>query len=362
MKLIYLKLAALFLIAIIPVALFNYLIDPYGIFNNSSLDLWYEPGYEPNQHYAKMRHLINDKHPWDSYVFGSSRAGKINPALISGGNYYNMNYSEGVPSEHLNDIKILLQNGVPVKNVIIGLDNSSYLTRLDDHSGQIMRHQYDASTFKRVVFQIKYLCSSPLINIVYNRNYAPNDLSINFYIFGNGMQKLDQIDKNIEKDINRHLKSDRFMKSNNIPFDKASEDKYMKIMDDTIKDIISITELSKKYRFNLYFFMNPTHNKYYLKGNPYHYLLFKKKLAQVTDYWDFSGLNTVTTNNYFWYETSHYRTIVGNLIICRITSCAIDNMSIPNDFGMFVTRENVSDHIKKQKDDLITYNTNNLKK
>ncbi len=352
MKLIYFKLIVLFFIAIIPVALFNYLIDPYGIFNNLKLDLWYAPGYEPNQHYAKMRYLINDKHSWDSYLFGSSRVGKINPATIPDGTYYNMNYSEGIPGEHLADIVALLKNRIPVKNVIISLDNFSYTIRPEDHTNQIMRHPYDSSAFKRIVFLIKYLCSIPQINNIKNTSHVPNNLSINFNIYGNGMQKLDMIDRNIEKDIDHHLRSERFLKANNIPFDRSSQDKYVKIMDDAIKDIIEIKELSDKYHFNLIFFINPTHNKFYVQGNPYHFLLFKEKLAQIANYWDFSGFNAITTNNYYWYETSHYRTVVGDLITCRIFNCP--NIYVPEDFGVFVTRETFESHIKKQKDELNT--------
>jgi hypothetical protein len=350
MKQIYFKLIILFIIGIIPVAFFNYRVDPYGIFNYLNVDLWYEPGCEPNQHYAKMRHLINDKHSWDSYLFGSSRAGKINPTLIPGGSYYNMNYSEGLPGEHLEDIEVLLENRIPIKNVIIGLDNFSYTMRPEDHSDQIMRHQYDAIALKRIVFLIKYLCSAPQLNIIKNTGHAPSESSINFNIYGNGMQKLDKIDSKIEENIDHHFKSERFIKANNIPFDKVSEDKYMKIMDDTIKDIIAIIELSKKYHINLYFFINPTHNKFYLQGNPYHFLKFKEKLAQITNYWDFSGFNTVTTNNYYYYETSHYRPIAGDLIICRMFNCS--NLKVPDDFGVFVNKENINTHIKKQKDEL----------
>lgn len=350
MKLIYFKLIILFLIGIIPVAFFNYRVDPYGIFNHLNVDLWYEPGYEPNQHYSKIRHLINDKHSWDSFLFGSSRVGKINPASIPDGNYYNMNYSEGIPGEHLIDIEVLLKNRIPVKNVIIGLDNFSYMIRPENHSSQIMRHQYDASVFKRVVFLVKYLCSSPQLNMLKKISNIPDDSSINFNIYGNGMQKLDNIDRNIEKDIDRHMNSDRFMKANNSPFDKASEDKYMKIMDDTIKDITAIIKLSREYKFNLYFFINPTHNKFYLQGNPYHFLLFKEKLAKITSYWDLSGINSITINNYYYYETSHYRPVAGDLIICRMFNCT--NINVPEDFGVFVTKENINAHIKKQKDEL----------
>ncbi|MDH4101470.1 MAG: hypothetical protein OEV28_12955, partial [Nitrospirota bacterium] len=190
MKTVFLKLGILFLISIIPVAFYNYTFDPYGIFTDTSLGLGYEPGYEPNQHYAKMRHLINDDHSWDSYLFGSSRVGKIDPSLISGGKYYNMNYSEGVPGEHLEDIKMLLEKGFTLKNVMIGLDNSSYSISPEEHVDQIMRHGYERTFIKRLPFQIKYLCSAPRFSIMKYIQQTMDDTMIVFDILGNGMQRL----------------------------------------------------------------------------------------------------------------------------------------------------------------------------
>ena len=122
-------------------------------------------------------------------------------------------------------------------------------------------------------------------------------------------------------------------------------------MDDMLSDIAEIVELSEKHNFNAYFFINPTHIIYYLQGNPYHFLLLKEKLAQVTDYWDFSGFNSITTNNYYYYETSHYRTMVGGLIICKMNDCT--DKEVPEDFGVYITKENVGRHIKEQKEELI---------
>lgn len=360
MKTVFLKLIVLFLISIIPVASFNYFIDPYGIFNNLCMNLWYELGHEPNQHYAKMRHLINDKHSWDSYLFGASRVGKINPGLIPDGNYYNMNYSEGLPGEHLVDIKVLLEKGVPVRNIMIGLDNFSYAMRPEDHYGQIMRHPYDALDSKRYIFQIKYLYSVPYIGIINNiRSKNNNYYLINFNIPGNGMQNLERVDKKIERDIESHLKNERFNETNIVTFGEEIEKKHMVIMEETIRDIVEIIKLSERYGFNLYFFINPTGKTYYLQSNPYHFLQFKEKLAQVANYWDFSGFNTITTNNYFWYETAHYRTIVGDLIACKMTGCK--NIKVPDDFGVFVTKENVNQHIKIEEDRIISYSKKNIK-
>ncbi|MBI5741698.1 MAG: hypothetical protein HZA16_13405 [Nitrospirae bacterium] len=352
MKRIYLKIIVLTSITIISVASYNYLTDPYGIFRITGEDLAYEPGYEPNQHYAKMRHIIKDKHAWDSFLFGSSRVGKINPALIPGGKYYNMNYSEGVPGEHLADIRIMLQEGLPVKNIIIGLDNTSYAFRPDDHRGQILRHPYDESVFRRIIFQIKYLCAAPRIGIGRYMRFKNNEPLVTFGIPEDGMQDLKKVDAKIESNIEGHLNNERFNEVND-PFSGQAERDYLNLINDTIRDIDEIIELSEAYNFNVYFFISPTHYKFYLQSDPCRFLLFKEKLAQITDYWDFSGINSVTTSNYYYYETSHYRTIVGDLIVCRMTNCS--GTPVPADFGVLINSDNINQHVKDQKEKLIAY-------
>ncbi|MHC4183503.1 MAG: hypothetical protein ACYSR0_09150, partial [Planctomycetota bacterium] len=179
-----------------------------------------------------MRYLISEEHSWDSYLFGASRVGKINTEIIPDGRYYNMNYSQGIPGEHLVDIKVLLKNKVPVKNVIIGVDNFSYSMRPEDHEGQIMRHPYEDSALKRLIFKIRYLCSVPrFIMMRYIRSNKENSLSINFNILGNGVQDLKNVDMNIDRDIESHLTSNRFRAAYSIKY------KSMELMEDTIDDI-----------------------------------------------------------------------------------------------------------------------------
>jgi hypothetical protein len=73
---------------------------------------------------------------------------------------------------------------------------------------------------------------------------------------------------------------------------------------------------------------------------------FKKELAAVTDYYDFSGLNSITTDNYYYYETSHFRPLVGDMML-NIMIGAPD-VEHPADFGFLVTPRNVDDHILGQ--------------
>ena len=63
--------------------------------------------------------------------------------------------------------------------------------------------------------------------------------------------------------------------------------------------------------------MNPIHWRVYLKSAA-GLQAFKRDLAKVHPFYDFSGLGPVTTDNRNYYETSHYRYGVGKRIVERI--------------------------------------------
>ena len=62
-------------IFILCIMLINYKIDRYKIFSSNYNNL----RYEPNQNFIKIKYIMNNKKKYDSFIFGSSRVGKINP-------------------------------------------------------------------------------------------------------------------------------------------------------------------------------------------------------------------------------------------------------------------------------------------
>lgn len=114
----------------------NYKMDTSGLFNKD----FSMPRVEPNQHFVKMQYIIEHPDRYDAYCFGSSRVGNINLKKINNGyTYYNMTYSEGLPQEWLEDIRILLKNNVKMSQVLIGIDDFSFRINPDDHKRQYLR-------------------------------------------------------------------------------------------------------------------------------------------------------------------------------------------------------------------------------
>jgi hypothetical protein len=116
--------------------------------------------------------------------------------------------------------------------------------------------------------------------------------------------------------------------------------------------INELIKLSREHNFSLIFFISPLYETLYLV-NAEEMMDVKKRLAQMTDYYDFSGFNSVTTNAMNYYETSHYRYLVGDMIIKKIYN--EDDINVPDDFGVLVTMDNIHNHILKQESDMRKY-------
>jgi hypothetical protein len=81
---------------------------------------------------------------------------------------------------------------------------------------------------------------------------------------------------------------------------------------------------------------------------------WKRKVVQVTPVWDFSGYNTITTEeindvmeNYP--DSSHYTKPVGDLILNRILG--YKENEVPKDFGVLINKENIESHLAKIRTD-----------
>ncbi|NEQ34307.1 MAG: hypothetical protein F6K04_25535 [Leptolyngbya sp. SIO4C5] len=82
------------------------------------------------------------------------------------------------------------------------------------------------------------------------------------------------------------------------------------------------------------------------------YQQWLRSVVAVKPIWDFSGCNSVTTESIRpdmqnFYDPSHYTYEVGDMIIERLSGQEADQ--IPEDFGVYVTTENVDEHLAQIK-------------
>ena len=305
------------------ISCFNIYFDFYGVLRGDLSNQ--KTG--PSERYLKIKHLINHPKKYNSYIMGSSRVSKIFVNNIEDNNsWYNLAYPEGVPAEHLSDIKLLLNNDVSICNLYIGIDNISFLVSPNSHNDKLIFQPYDS----RPAVLLKFLMAKPSFRKILDLRHGKK---INYDFYNTGDQKIIDKDRWIEENIDLHIKDNKF----NLP---TWTGYYYYRIDQTIKELLEIKEICKNQEINLTFFINPMHASTYSKLDVDKYMIFLQRLSEIHGFYDFSGFNSITKNNYNYYETSHFRPHVGELIKIKLfnqKSLTADSAS----FGNFISKSNI---------------------
>jgi hypothetical protein len=136
------------------VAAVNLTADPHGVFRDDpSRNL-----QAPNLSYLKTNRLLKQKDAFDSFLFGSSRVANIDVRHMTGGRWYNLFLAASLPREYLQHLRFLMENGVAVKNVMIGLDDFSFLFDPGDHLSELDLQPHPGVSGKNLqTFYAEYL-------------------------------------------------------------------------------------------------------------------------------------------------------------------------------------------------------------
>ncbi len=308
-----------------------------------------------NQHMFHPAYVYKNSNRFDSFLFGSSRVGVIDVTKIPTGKFYNMSYSLGVPAQHLAILKYFLKKGIKIKSVIIGLDEISFVSKGAKNEQDLLRimHPDIGGPDRLKIFGMYFFRPPELSEIgqwwdrvilgIVKGQIVMSSEGINL-----GFRERDKSIEREEKPIfNFTVKTYKPViyptKSSNAAFIILSE----------------LVALANTYHFSITFFINPLYAQLYI-NEAESLFLAKARLAQLTDYYDFSGFNSVTTNPLNYYESSHYRYRVGDLIVERIFGGG--SVPVPDDFGVHVTKQNVGRHLEIQKQELEQYlRTHHLK-
>lgn len=295
------------------------LADPYNVFHWRRIR---DNGVEPNSNYIKMEYILHNPDKFDSFLFGSSRTGFVDVEKIPEGRWYNMSYSEGLPLEHLENLKELIDNGIIPKNVMIGVDNISCFVDPAIHDKQFYRIPYPRENklgFYANYFSIKGVIRS--LEITLDHEIDDPDYVERYYRSGSSRR-------------------DPFTAGTWTSEAPYWENYYRNYTDDAILTMKRIAKLCSEYDINLIVFTNPMYVSTYKQSKYYGYGFFLEWLSDASPFYNFSGVNDITDNRDNYYEASHYTEEVGDMIIDRIFNNVTDETLESQGFGFYVTKEN----------------------
>jgi hypothetical protein len=333
MKKFLIRLLPFLIFCIVLIFILPAILDPYNVFHYKDVRI---NGVEPNRNYIKTRYIIENPNKFDSYLFGSSRVGNIDTSLIDGFNCYNMFYSVGFILEHYYTLEAMTNRNIIPKLVMLGVDDISCFHNPSVHINDLMRkplilpplpHSFSDSLVY-VKFLINY-CNPPMVlsslkeTILYKKTVHATEDEKGFYISGSYPRI------NFEPPTGFAWKDAK-------PGTGYQENR----IDENISDIKKIIDLCKRYNIKLIIFTNPLHVLTYQEAVKNGYLDFLYKLTEITEYYNFSGLNKITTNNAYFIETSHYKFEVGDMIVNTIFNNIFDEELLGQGFGYYVTKDN----------------------
>ena len=301
-------------------------LDPYSVFHPDSIR---DNGVEADKNYIKMRYILKNPERFDSFIFGSSRVGAIFPEKMEKLSCYNMTYSMGLPKDHLANLTTLTEKGIRPKKVFIGVDSLSYTMDPAIHKDFLYQYSYEMARDDALHFWLPFFDPSMAMDSLNTSfSYVPKnkDFRSDFYTFGcwrTGYKKPKNLD---------YLKEGAFIGTDDF-------------REDVLSDIASIKALCEKNGIELVVFTNPMHHLTFDASVEQYWYTFVSDLARTTDFYNFAGLNKITSDDYNYNDTSHYIAQVGDLMIDRMENEADTQSKYGESFGFYTNAGNVEELI-----------------
>lgn len=338
------------LLPLCSLALYNYTLDPHGVFGGSDAFQTVRANYR----YRKIQYLL-DKTRETEYepmvlMFGNSRVEKIPTHEFYGDLAYNVSYRNGLPKDHLLNLQLLLSRGLKIEKVYIGIDEFSVRlhpeftwSRLPSRPHPLLSLQSAAS------FYADYLLRVPTErtdNAELNGTLAYlicDYQKVQPHSRTTGLLECDSCERWIDEHPDEHRRVlSRHQAVNFSPSYGIKE---------VTADIKAIADLLKEHNVALVLFFNPSHYYFQYNVNLINNNEFKRQVASVSPFFDFGGIHELSLDLINYFDHSHYRTHIGRLMM----ETMIKGDEIRQGFGQWIDKDNIEQHLNMLTDQVKQY-------
>lgn len=319
----------------------KYIIDPVGLNNKFDLGLF----KDVNLSLRTQKFVELNKVKPNTLIIGGSRVHYMQVEDLQ--KYTNdIVYNLGLPYSTLEEqyyfLKYALEN-FDIKNVIIGANFYSFSNKLfktnSDFDKDILENGFG------FVKQFQHYLKSPTINYL---KYVYNNKGLTEPFYKNGAITQFQEDFTLrteeEKRINRSYLGYKNSYKNYMDFDLDKPNKNLEYFKKSI-------ELCKKHNINYIVLTTSVHIKQLNSIKEVDmvkdYYLWKEELARITPYWDFMYNHSISNDSEYFIDTSHLKSKYVAYYLVRLFNDKNEN--VPNDFGIYVDKNNIKEHIENLK-------------
>ena len=299
-----------------------------------------------NQQIFNAEHVFRNPEAYDSFLFGSSRSAVIAVEHLPG-RFYNMSYPAGLLAQHVPILQAMLNKGIKIDQVVIGLDDFSFRPASFSENALVWIMHPDAGGPNRLELFFRYFFRKPSLTELklWKDRVLLGKMKARLFLAPDGTnlgwrdkdQLIEQTGKPIFSFQMKHYEPTVFN---------------ARAVDTSFRMIEEVLALSREHGFSVTFFILPLYSPYYATQAESLFAV-KKRLAGLVDYYDFSGFNSVTNDPLNFYDFSHCRFRVGDMMAKRVLNAG--DASVPDDFGVRVTQDNIEAHLAAQRKDLDAY-------
>ena len=335
MKKLLLKLTLFIIPVLIYVGAAVY-IDDYNVFHVDDIRF---TRVTPNQNFIKTKYILGNKDKFNAFVFGSSRAGNLPldglPKAKDDGtalNWYNMTYAMGGIEENYMTVKSLTDGGVHIDEIVLLIDEISMWRGANKGLDNLIFTTYQTYEDNPIAFYYSYIRQKPLLDLLPeidaihvseltgDKEYLQK--KEDFYAYGVDVKN---------QDMTLGEECEMPDPEPSLEYNNDCESVYY---------LARLKDLCDEQGIELIVMTSPVLEPTYREGVENGYLNFLRDVAQVTDFYCFSGLNEYTEHTKYYFDASHFRPYVGYEMEKRVFG---DQQDTDDSFGILVTNNDVDD-------------------
>lgn len=326
-------------------AMFNYFVDPFGVFGDKIFN-WYSYDMTNNPRVAKIGYLDKNENykKYDSYVIGCSSTSSFPVEDLNhyfGGSYYNMiMYGADMLDVEQTCEYVIQQYGA--KNILINifLSNATKYNLEEDNLTRNMHEKLNGES--KLSFYGRYLFLDSQYSFAkIEAKKKDTYLTQPFDVFS---EETGAYDKKV-RDVEPIGSLEEYLAAYPVFANYPMETLEMTEIDTTVESIKRIKQMCKENNVNVTFVMAPAYYEYVKYFSEEGIKEFQRKIAEVTDYWDFT-LSSLCKEPRFFYDETHFRNSMGKMVIAKMAGAT--DTYYPEDIGEYVTINNMEEHLEKE--------------
>jgi len=339
-----------FVLSIILIAImyasFNILVDPFGVFGDVIFD-WYSYNMTNNPRVAKIGYLDKNENykKYDSYIIGCSSTSSFSVEDLNkylGGSWYNM-IMYGADMLDVEQTTKYVIDEYNAKNIMINIfiSNASKYNEEEDNLTKNMHEKLNGEN--KISFYGRYMFLNPQYSLAKIKAYSEDTyLTQPFDVFNVITGTYDKKVRDVEPINTLTEYYEAYPIFANYPAGTVE----MTEIDSTVESVKRIKEYCEDNGVNVIFIMAPVYSEYLKYFDSTKVKEYYTKVAEVTDYWDFTT-SLLTDEPRYFYDETHFRNALGTMAIAQIANELVEDEKSVMEVGTYVTNETVTEHIEE---------------